>query len=90
MKVLLIGGGGREHALAWKLSQSERVTKLWVAPGNGGVAGEFIRNGEPVECVPIGAEDLPLLLKFAREQKPDLTVVGPDNPLALGIVDLFE
>jgi len=90
MKVLLIGGGGREHALAWKLSQSERVTKLWVAPGNGGASGEFTRNGEPVECVPIGAEDLSLLLKFAREQKPDLTVVGPDNPLALGIVDLFE
>ena len=90
MKVLLIGGGGREHALAWKLAQSERVTKLWVAPGNGGIAGEFTRNGEPVECAAVGAEDLPGLMMFAREQKPDLTVVGPDNPLAMGIVDLFE
>ena len=90
MKVLLIGGGGREHALAWKLTQSERVTKLWVAPGNGGITGEFTRNGESVECVPIGTEDLPSLVTFAREKKPDLTVVGPDNPLALGIVDLFE
>ena len=90
MKVLLIGGGGREHALAWKLAQSERVTHLWVAPGNGGIAGEFTRKGEPVECVAIGTEDLPSLIMFAREHKPDLTVVGPDNPLALGIVDLFE
>ena len=90
MKVLLIGGGGREHALAWKLAQSARVEKLWVAPGNGGIAGERTTNGEPVECVPIGAEDLPALAVFAREQHPDLTVVGPDNPLALGIVDLFE
>ncbi|SVC68326.1 uncharacterized protein METZ01_LOCUS321180, partial [marine metagenome] len=79
--VLLIGGGGREHALAWKLTQSERVTKLWVAPGNGGITGEFTRNGESVECVPVGTEDLPLLVTFAREKKPDLTVVGPDNPL---------
>ena len=90
MKVLLIGGGGREHALAWKLTQSERVTKLWVAPGNGGITGEFTRNGEPVECVSAGTQDLPSLVTFAREKKPDLTVVGPDNPLALGIVDLFE
>ena len=90
MKALLIGGGGREHALAWKLAQSERVEQLWVAPGNGGIAGEHIRNGVPVECVAIGAEDLSELAKFAEEHKPDLTVVGPDNPLALGIVDLFE
>jgi len=90
MKVLLIGGGGREHALAWRLAGSARVEKLWVAPGNGGIAGERTGNGEPVECVSIGAEDLPGLLEFAREHQPDLTVVGPDNPLALGIVDLFE
>ncbi|MEC8927619.1 MAG: phosphoribosylamine--glycine ligase [Verrucomicrobiota bacterium] len=90
MKVLLIGGGGREHALAWRLAGSARVEKLWVAPGNGGIAGERTGNGEPVECVSIGAEDLPELLEFAREHQPDLTVVGPDNPLALGIVDLFE
>lgn len=90
MKVLLIGGGGREHALAWRLAGSARVEKLWVAPGNGGIAGERTGNGEPVECVSVGAEDLPGLLEFAREHQPDLTVVGPDNPLALGIVDLFE
>ena len=90
MKVLLIGGGGREHALAWRLAGSARVEKLWVAPGNGGIAGERTGNGAPVECVSIGAEDLPGLLEFAREHQPDLTVVGPDNPLALGIVDLFE
>jgi len=90
MRVLLIGGGGREHALAWKLAQSERVEQLWVAPGNGGISGEHTRNGAPVECVAIGPEDLPGLAMFAREHKPDLTVVGPDNPLALGIVDLFE
>ena len=90
MKALLIGGGGREHALAWKLAQSERVEQLWVAPGNGGIAGEHTCNGVPVECVAIGAEDLSELVKFAEEHKLDLTVVGPDNPLALGIVDLFE
>lgn len=90
MKVLLIGGGGREHALAWKLAQSDRVEQLWVAPGNAGIASEHTRNGVPVECVSIGAEDLPALVMFAKEHKPDLTVVGPDNPLALGIVDLFE
>jgi phosphoribosylamine--glycine ligase len=90
MNILLIGGGGREHALAWKLAQSPRMKRLWVAPGNGGIAGEVTAGGEPVECVPVGAEDLEALLDFARTHQPDLTVVGPDNPLAAGIVDLFE
>ena len=90
MNILLIGGGGREHALAWKLAQSKRVKRLWVAPGNGGIAGEVTAGGEPVECVPVGAEDLEALLDFARAHQPELTVVGPDNPLAAGIVDLFE
>ena len=90
MNILLIGGGGREHALAWKLAQSNRVKRLWVAPGNGGIAGEVTAGGEPVECVPVDAEDLEALLDFARAHQPDLTVVGPDNPLAAGIVDLFE
>jgi len=90
MRVLLIGGGGREHALAWKLAQSVRVEKLWVAPGNGGIARETTRNGDPVECVAIGTDDLTELVGFARERRVDLTVVGPDNPLAMGIVDLFE
>lgn len=64
---------------------------MWCAPGNAGIAGEKLaRNQNPVECVNIGAEDLPTLLAFAKEKQPDLTVVGPDNPLALGIVDLFQ
>jgi len=91
MKLLVIGGGGREHALVWKLAQSPHVTRMWCAPGNGGIAEERIaKSSELVQCVPIGAEDLPALLKFAEEEKPDLTVVGPDNPLALGVVDLFQ
>ena len=90
MNILLIGGGGREHALAWKLAQSSRVERLWVAPGNGGIADEVTAGGAAVECVPVGAEDLEALLDFARAHQPDLTVVGPDNPLAAGIVDLFD
>ncbi|MCU0771163.1 MAG: phosphoribosylamine--glycine ligase [Verrucomicrobia bacterium] len=91
MKVLVIGSGGREHALVWKLAQSPLATRMWCAPGNAGTGAERLTsNGGPVECVPLGAEDLPGLLQFARQQKPDLTVVGPDNPLALGIVDLFQ
>ena len=90
MKLLVIGSGGREHALVWKLAQSPHVTRLWCAPGNAGIAEErCAQSGAAVECVPIGAEDLPRLLAFAQEKQPDLTVVGPDNPLALGIVDLF-
>ena len=91
MKLLVIGSGGREHALVWKLAQSPHATKLWCAPGNAGIAQERLaKDGALVECVNIGAEDLPRLLEFAREHRPDLTVVGPDNPLALGIVDLFH
>jgi phosphoribosylamine--glycine ligase len=91
MKLLVIGSGGREHALVWKLAQSSHVTQLWCAPGNAGIAHErLIKNSAPVECVNLGAEDLPKLLAFAQEKKIELTVVGPDNPLALGIVDLFQ
>src|SRR5581483_5523396 len=91
MKLLVIGSGGREHALVWKLAQSPHATQLWCAPGNAGIGRERLaKNGAIVECVPLGAEDLPKLLAFAQEKKPDLTVVGPDNPLALGIVDLFQ
>jgi phosphoribosylamine--glycine ligase len=91
MRILVIGSGGREHALVWKLVQSPHVTQLWCAPGNAGIAQERLsKNGSPVECVNIGAEDLPKLLAFAQEKKIELTVVGPDNPLALGIVDLFQ
>jgi phosphoribosylamine--glycine ligase len=91
MKILVIGSGGREHALVWKLAQSSHVAAMWCAPGNAGIARERLaENGALLECVNIGAEDLPRLLAFAQEKKVDLTVAGPDNPLALGIVDLFE
>jgi len=91
MKLLVIGSGGREHALVWKLAQSPRVTQMWCAPGNAGIAGEKLaKNGAAVECVPIGADDLAALLACAEQHRVDMTVVGPDNPLALGIVDLFQ
>jgi len=91
MKLLVIGSGGREHALVWKLAQSPHVTQLWCTPGNAGIAQERLaKNSALVECVNLGAEDLPKLLAFAQEKKIELTVVGPDNPLALGIVDLFQ
>jgi phosphoribosylamine---glycine ligase len=91
MKLLVIGSGGREHALVWKLAQSPHVTQMWCAPGNAGIQEERTEKTEKaVECVNLSAEDLPRLLAFAREKKIDLTVVGPDNPLALGIVDLFQ
>jgi len=91
MKILVIGSGGREHALVWKLAQSPHPTQMWCAPGNAGIAQERLaKNGSAVQCVNLGAEDLPRLLAFAQEQRIDFTVVGPDNPLALGIVDLFQ
>ncbi len=83
VKVLVIGSGGREHALAWKLAQSERVTKVFAAPGNAGTA-------EIGENVAIPVTDLNALRDFAQEQKIDLTVVGPDDALAAGMVDVFE
>jgi len=84
MKVLVVGGGGREHALAWKLAQSPRVDTVYVAPGNAGTARE-----PGIENVAIGAEDLDGLLAFARDTAIDLTVVGPEAPLVAGIVDRF-
>jgi phosphoribosylamine--glycine ligase len=91
MNVLVIGSGGREHALVWKLAQSPHITRMWCAPGNAGIAGERLaKNQAVVECVNIGAEDLPGLLAFAQENQIAFTVVGPDNPLALGVVDLFQ
>ncbi len=83
MKVLVVGGGGREHALVWKIAQSKNVEKIFCAPGNAGIS-------EIAETIPIKAEDLNSLLNFAIENKIDLTVVGPELPLSLGIVDLFE
>jgi phosphoribosylamine--glycine ligase len=91
MKILVIGSGGREHALVWKLAQSPHVTQMWCAPGNAGIAQERLaKNSSPVECVNVSADELPKLLAFALEKKIELTVVGPDNPLALGVVDLFQ
>jgi phosphoribosylamine--glycine ligase len=83
MKVLIVGGGGREHALAWKIAQSPLVTKLYCAPGNPGTA-------TLAENLPIAADQMDKLLAFAYENRIDLTVVGPEQPLSLGIVDLFE
>ena len=83
MKILVIGGGGREHALAWKLAQSPHCKKLYAAPGNPGIA-------KVAQCVPIGAEKIDDLLKFARQEKIDLTVVGPERPLIAGISDRFR
>jgi phosphoribosylamine--glycine ligase len=83
MKVLVIGGGGREHALVWKLKQSPRVEKIWCAPGNGGIEGE-------AECVPADPADVPALVALAERLKPDLTVVGPELPLVNGIGDAFR
>lgn len=83
MKALIVGSGGREHALAWKVKENKRVKEIFIAPGNGGTA-EIGRN------VGIRADDLKGLVDFAKKEGIDLTVVGPENPLALGIVDLFE
>jgi phosphoribosylamine--glycine ligase len=91
MKVLVIGSGGREHALVWKLAQSGRITEMWCAPGNAGIAEEQLSaNRSMVECVDVAADNLPGLLALAKEKQIDLTVVGPDNPLALGVVDFFQ
>ncbi|OGW76894.1 MAG: phosphoribosylamine--glycine ligase, partial [Omnitrophica bacterium RIFCSPHIGHO2_02_FULL_49_9] len=83
MKVLVIGSGGREHALVWKIRQSSLVDKIFACPGNAGIA-------ELAECVPIEAENLEGLLTFALDQKVDLTVVGPEAPLVKGVVNLFQ
>jgi phosphoribosylamine--glycine ligase len=82
MKVLLIGGGGREHSLAWKLKQSSRVTKIWCAPGNAGIAAE-------AECMNVDSGDVVALVALAEKIRPDLTIVGPELPLVNGIADAF-
>jgi phosphoribosylamine--glycine ligase len=83
VKILVIGGGGREHALVWKLRQSQLVEKIWCAPGNAGIAGIE-------ECIPLNTADVPAILDHAQRLRPDLTVVGPELPLVLGIADEFE
>ena len=83
MKILIVGSGGREHAIAWKVSQSPKAEKIYCAPGNAGIE-------EYAECVPIGAMEFEKLAAFAKEKEIDLTVVGMDDPLVGGIVDVFE
>src|SRR5262245_13130153 len=83
MKVLVVGNGGREHALAWKIAASPRVDRVFVAPGNAGTAAE-------AENVAIAADDIPALVKFVKENAIELTVVGPEGPLVAGIVDVFQ
>jgi phosphoribosylamine---glycine ligase len=83
MKVFVIGSGGREHAIVWKLRQSPRVTQIFCAPGNGGICDE-------AECVPVDVKNIDALVQVASRIQPDLTVVGPEVPLALGVVDEFR
>ena len=83
MKILIVGGGGREHAIAWSVSKSPKVEKIYCAPGNAGI-------GEYAECVSIGAMEFEKLADFAKEQAIDLTIIGMDDPLAGGVVDVFE
>ncbi len=83
MKILVVGGGGREHAIVWKLAQSDRNVDLYCAPGNGGIA-------QLATCVPVKADDVDGMLAFAKEQQMDLVFVAPDDPLALGMVDAFN
>jgi phosphoribosylamine--glycine ligase len=83
MKILVLGGGGREHALVWKLRKSPRVEKIWCAPGNGGIATE-------AECVAIDAGDVGAIVAFAERIQPDLTIVGPELPLVNGLTDAFR
>ena len=83
MKILIVGSGGREHAIAWKVSQSDRVDKIYCAPGNAGI-------GQIAECVDIGAMEFDKLAEFAKNNAIDLTIIGMDDPLVGGIVDVFE
>lgn len=85
MKILVIGSGGREHAIVWKLAQSDLCEKVFVAPGNAGTANE-----PKAENIDLNAEDLESLLAFAKNKEIDLTIVGPEAPLVLGLIDLFE
>jgi len=90
MKILVIGSSGREHALCWKLAQSPRVTKLYCAPGNAGIAHVKCQNGSAVELASIKADDTEGILRLARRERPDLVVVGPEGPLCAGLVDKLE
>ena len=82
-KILVIGSGGREHAIVWKLSASPEISKIYCAPGNGGIS-------HLAECIPILADDIISLADFAEKESIDLTIVGPEAPLSMGIVDFFR
>jgi phosphoribosylamine--glycine ligase len=90
MKVLVIGGGGREHAICWALGKSKRVTEVVCAPGNAGIAQSAGGNGRPVRCVPVNVGDLAAMVAVVEAERPELTVVGPELPLSLGVVDELE
>ena len=90
MKILVIGSGGREHAIVWKLAQSPKVKKIWAAPGNGGTAAESKTENFPMDSDPASEEGQKILLEFAQREKIDLVVIGPENPLAAGLVDRFR
>lgn len=83
MKVLVVGNGGREHAIIWKLKQSPKADKIYCAPGNAGIA-------QDAQCVPIGAMEIDKLVQFAKDEKIDFTIIGMDDPLVAGVVDAFE
>jgi phosphoribosylamine---glycine ligase len=90
LRILVIGGGGREHALAWALARSPGVAQIYVAPGNAGTSWSAAAQRAPSESVPIADSDLPGLLNLAQQRRIDLTVVGPEAPLAAGVVDAFQ
>lgn len=83
MKILIVGGGGREHAIAVAVAESPKADKIYCAPGNAGIA-------EVAECVPIGVDEFDRIASFAKEKEVDLVIVGPDDPLAAGLVDVLE
>ena len=83
MKILVVGGGGREHTIVWKIAQSDKVSKIYCAPGNGGIS-------KLAECVDISATDIDGMVKFAKDKSIDLVMVAPDDPLVLGMVDAME
>ena len=83
MKILVVGGGGREHTIVWKIAQSDKVSKIYCAPGNGGIS-------QLAECVDIPATDIDSMVRFAKEKEIDLVMVAPDDPLVMGMVDAME